>query len=151
VEVFNENKQWSLSTWKYEQPNLFLTCVEGLPGTDRRLLTGTLQFMLPAQITLNRNRWKLIQLLKLRRLNEILNVMLCHEVGRALGFFQFYIHILCIHDICTQEANQMKCFLLEWLPTKSPLATYVSPDSTFRNPMFSPHSVHMHFVWISEQ
>ena len=123
MEVFHENKQWSLSTRKYEPFNLFLTCVEGLPGTDRRLLTYPLLFMLPVQNTLDCNRWKLLQLLKLLRLIETLSVLLCCDVGGALVFLQFCIHTLCMLDICTQEANQMKSFLLEWLPTKSPVVT----------------------------
>jgi hypothetical protein len=123
VELFHENKQWSLSTRKFEPPNLFITCVEVLPGTDRRLLTSTLQFMLPVQSTLDPNRWKLVQLIKLLQLRKTLSVLLFCEVGRALAFLQFCIHILCMLDICTQEAIQMKCFLMEKLTFKSPVVT----------------------------
>jgi len=56
VEKFHENKQWFPSTQKYEPLNKFLTCVVGLPGPDRRLLAGTLQFMLPLQSPLDLNR-----------------------------------------------------------------------------------------------
>ena len=130
VEEFHENKQWFLSTQNYEPLNKFLTCVVGLPGTDRRLLAGTLQFMLPVQSPLlpvqsllDLNRWKLIQLIKLQQLKETLSVLLCCEVGHAIGFLQFCIHTLWMLDICTQEANQMKSFLLECLPFKSPAVT----------------------------
>jgi len=123
MEVFHENKHWSLSTRKFGPPDLFITCVEGLPGTDRCLLTGTLQFMLPVQSTLDPNRWKLIQLIKLLQLRETLSVLLFCEVGRALAFLQFCIHILCMIGICTQEAIQMKCFLMEKLTSKSPVVT----------------------------
>jgi len=123
VEVFPGNKQWSLSTRKFEPPNKFLTCVVGLPGTDRCLLAGTLQFMLPVQSPLDLNRWKLIQLIKLLQLTETLSASPCCEAGRALGFLHFHLHTLCTLDICTQEANQIKNFLLEWLPFKSPVVT----------------------------
>jgi len=121
--MFHENKQWFLSTWKYEPPNLFLTCVVGLPGTDMRLLASTPQFTLPVQSPLDLSRWKLIQLLKVLQLKGTLSVLLCCEVGHAIGFLQFCIHTLCTLDICTQEANQMKSFLLECLPFKSPVVT----------------------------
>ena len=123
MEVFHENKHWSLSTRKFEPPDLFITCVEGLPGTDRRLLTGTLQFMLSVQSTQDPKRWKLIQLIKLLQLRVTLSVLLFCGVGHALAFLQFCIHTLCMLDICTQGANQMKCFLLERLTFKSPVFT----------------------------
>jgi hypothetical protein len=145
VEVFHENKQWSLSTQKYEAPNKFLTSVERLPGTDRRLLARTLQFMLPVQSPLDLNRWKLIQLIKLLKLTEALSASSCCEAGRALGFLYFRLHTLCTLNICAQEANQIKNFLLERLPFKSPVVT-LSIDSTFRKPMFSPHNLFTHFV-----
>ena len=110
MEVFHENKQWFLSTQKYEPPNKFLTCVEGLPGTDMCLLTGTLQFMLPLQSTLDLNRWKLIQLIKLLQLKDARSVLMCCETGRALRFLKFCIHTVCTLRIYTQEANQMKSF-----------------------------------------
>jgi hypothetical protein len=123
VEVFHEHKQWSLSTQKNEAPNKFLTCVVGLPGTDRRLLASTLQFMLPVQSPLDFNRWKLIQLIKLLQLTETLSASPCRKAGRALRFLHFRLHTLCTLDICAQEANQIKNFLLERLPFKSPVFT----------------------------
>ena len=151
MEVFHENKQWFLSTQKYEPLNKFLTCVVGLPGPDGRFLASTLQFMLPVQSPLQLNRWKLIHLIKLLQLTETLSASPCCEAGRALGFLHFRLHTLCTLDICTQEVNQIKNFLLECLPFKVQWLLYVSPDSTFRNPTFSPYKVFMHFVWISEQ
>ena len=123
MEVFHENKQWSLSTRKYEPPNKILTCVESFPGTDRCLLTSTLQFMLPVQSPLDLNRWKLIQPIKLLQFTETLSASPCCEAGRAFGFLHFHLHTTCTLDICTQEGNQIKNFLLEKLPFKSPVVT----------------------------
>ena len=123
VEVFHENKKWFLSTQKFEPCNKFLTCVEGLPGMDRRLLTSTLHFMLSVQSPLDLNRWKLIQMIKLLQLTETLSASPCCEAGRALGFLHFHLHTLCPLDICTQEAIQIKNFLLERLLFKSPVVS----------------------------
>jgi hypothetical protein len=123
VGVFRENKQWSLSTWKYEPLNLLLTCVEGFPRTDRRLLASTLQFMLPVQSPLDLNRWKLIQLLKPLQLTETLSATPCSEAGRSLGLLQLCLHALCTLDICTQEAELIRNVLLRKLPSKSPVVT----------------------------
>ena len=103
--------------------NKFLTCVEGLPGTDRRLFTSTLQFMLSIQCPLDLNRWKLIHRIKLLQLTETLSASPCCEAGRAFGFLHFHLHTLCTLDICTQIDNQTKNFLLERLPFKSPAVT----------------------------
>ena len=121
--MFHENQQWFLSTQKYKPTNKFLTCVVGLPGTDGRLLAGTLQFMLPVQSPVDLNRWKLIQLIKLLQLTETLSASPCCEAGCALWFLHFRLHTLCTLDICKQEANQIKNFLLERLPFKSPVVT----------------------------
>ena len=123
MEVFHENKHWFPSTRQFEPPYKFVTCVVGLPGTDRRLLASTLQFMLPVQSPLDLNRWKLIQLIKLLQLTETLSTSPCCEAGSALGFLHFRLHTLCTLDICTQEANQITNFLLESLPFKSPVVT----------------------------
>jgi hypothetical protein len=123
MQVFQENKKWSLQTQKYEPPNKILTCVEGLPGTDRRLLTSTLQFMLSVQSPLDLNRWKLIRLIKLLQLTETLGASPSCEAGRAFGFLHFHLHALCTLDICTKEDKQIQNFLLDRLPFKSPLVT----------------------------
>jgi hypothetical protein len=99
---------------------LYRTCVEGLPGRDRRLLTSTLQFMLSVQTPQDLNRWKLIQLIKLLQLMETLSAFPCCEAGRTVGFLHFNLHTPCTLDICTQEDNQIKNFLLDRLPFKSP-------------------------------
>jgi hypothetical protein len=134
VGVFHENKQWSLSTFKHESLNLFLTCVEGLPRTDRCLLASTLQFMLPVQSPLDLNRWKLIQLLKSLQLPETLSATPCCEAGCSLGFLQLCLHALCTLDICTQEADLIRSFLMERLPFKSPVV--ITHTATFNMQQF---------------
>jgi len=123
MKVFHENKQWSLSTRKYEPHNKFLTCVVGIPGTDRCLLTITLQFMLSVQCPLDLNRWKLIRLIKLLQLMETLSASPCCKAGRTVGFLHFQPHTPCTLYICTQEDNQIKNFLLEGLLFKRPVVT----------------------------